>query len=366
MNHQNISGLDLAKRYYHEVVKDLIEGQFPNLAYACGFFGHGSDVLGYDDHISKDHNWGPKLFIFLKEGDYERITPKLDASFKKNLPARFLDFSTNWGPPNLEDNGTQQLEDSDNGVINHKIEFFTIKSYMQREFGFFKFPLETLDWLTIPQQKLLELTSGEVFFDNFNDLTELRAYFSFYPEQVRIFCLRGEWGEIQQMMAFTGRTGYVNDDLGSRLVATGQIKRMMKIAFLLEKQYAPYLKWFGTAFNKLSLARNLSPLFHEILMTDDWDIREKKLIRAYQLLADEHIRQNLIPAVEILPQPCHTRPQTVINSSLIIEPLKEKMSDEFRSIPHIGSINQFIENTDIIEYRDVYSKLISFENFLDE
>ncbi|MHA2030434.1 MAG: DUF4037 domain-containing protein [Candidatus Kariarchaeaceae archaeon] len=363
MENPNISGLELARRFYNDAVKLLLNQHFPNLEYAAGLVGPGSEVMGYDDHISKDHGWGPRLYIFLKEQDFEQISEDLDVIFKNHLPLKIGDFPTNWTEPDPEDNGTQHMKQSENGQINHRIEFYTISSYLAKEFEFSEIPIKLNDWLKLPQQKLLELISGEVFFDNFNKLTELREYFTFYPEQVRIFCLLGEWGEIAQMIAFTGRTGFIGDDLGSRLIATGQIKRMMRIAFLLEKQYPPYPKWFGTAFSKLPISSKLTPVFNDILKTDKWETREEALVRGYQILANEHIRQKLIPQIEIKPEPYHTRPQTVINPQLIIQPLQDKLNDELKSLPQIGSINQFLENTDIVEYKDTVSKLISYDNF---
>jgi hypothetical protein len=99
------------------------------------------------------------------------------------------------------------------------------------------------------------------------------------------------------------------------------------------------------------------------LKTDKWETREEALVRGYQILANEHIRQKLIPQIEIKPEPYHTRPQTVINPQLIIQPLQDKLNDELKSLPQIGSINQFLENTDIVEYKDTVSKLISYDNF---
>jgi hypothetical protein len=50
------------------------------------------------------------------------------------------------------------------------------------------------------------------------------------------------------------RCGDVGDELGSRLVAARLIEELMRLCFLMEKQYWPYAKWFGTAFSKLACA----------------------------------------------------------------------------------------------------------------
>jgi hypothetical protein len=41
--------------------------------------------------------------------------------------------------------------------------------------------------------------------------------------------------------------------LGSRIVAARQVRELMRPGFLLERNYWPYPKWFGTAFGRLEL-----------------------------------------------------------------------------------------------------------------
>jgi hypothetical protein len=55
-----ISGLDLAKGYYSEIVGPLLTKHYPDLKYAAALIGEGSDVLGFDTEISCDHDWGPE------------------------------------------------------------------------------------------------------------------------------------------------------------------------------------------------------------------------------------------------------------------------------------------------------------------
>src|SRR3546814_4114263 len=47
-----IAGIDLARRFYAEVVSDLVR-----CPHAACLLGEGSDVLGYDQPRSTDHAW---------------------------------------------------------------------------------------------------------------------------------------------------------------------------------------------------------------------------------------------------------------------------------------------------------------------
>ena len=62
-----IPGLRLAGDFYAEVVRPLLEEEFPALRYAAALLGPGSEVLGFDTRRSADHDWGPRLQVFLDD-----------------------------------------------------------------------------------------------------------------------------------------------------------------------------------------------------------------------------------------------------------------------------------------------------------
>ncbi len=64
-----ISGLDLSRRFFRDVIHPLLAAAFPALRYAAALLGPGSEVLGFDTEMSIDHDWGPRLFLFLREED---------------------------------------------------------------------------------------------------------------------------------------------------------------------------------------------------------------------------------------------------------------------------------------------------------
>ena len=64
-----IKGLELNKGFYADIVKPLLDKKYPNLVYSASLLGYGSDVLGFDTEISMDHNWGPRLQLFVNESD---------------------------------------------------------------------------------------------------------------------------------------------------------------------------------------------------------------------------------------------------------------------------------------------------------
>lgn len=68
-----LPGIKLSELYFRKVVANIIKSEFKELKYSAGLLGPGPDVLGYDTARSMDHDWGPRLFLFLAEKDYGRF-----------------------------------------------------------------------------------------------------------------------------------------------------------------------------------------------------------------------------------------------------------------------------------------------------
>jgi hypothetical protein len=70
------NGIELSRRFYLEFVKPLISSHFPDLRYSSALIGPGSEVLGYDTAMSTDHDWGPRVFLFLQKEDMDKVDAK--------------------------------------------------------------------------------------------------------------------------------------------------------------------------------------------------------------------------------------------------------------------------------------------------
>ena len=178
MDIKTISGIDLSERFFYEVVKSVIETEFPDLKYASALVGPGSDVLGIDDAISKDHDWGVRLVLFIEETKYDSHRDKLDKLFRERLPYSFLGYSTNWGKNEDGSNRTDFIEE---GEVNHRIEIYSVKSYLKKYLDIETLDLSEKDWLVLPEQRLLEFTSGKIFYNNdLGELTVARSKLSYF------------------------------------------------------------------------------------------------------------------------------------------------------------------------------------------
>lgn len=62
---KNIKGLELSKRYFYDIVLPEFEKSLKDILPLCAFglVGEGSECYGYDDELSKDHDFGPSVCI---------------------------------------------------------------------------------------------------------------------------------------------------------------------------------------------------------------------------------------------------------------------------------------------------------------
>ena len=68
------------------------------------------------------------------------------------------------------------------------------------------------------------------------------AELAYYPHSVWLYLVAAQWARIGQLEAFVGRAGEVGADTASRLICAQLVHDVMRLAFLLERTYAPYAK----------------------------------------------------------------------------------------------------------------------------
>src|SRR5207237_133961 len=147
--------------------------------------------------------------------------------------------------------------------IKHRVRVTTARRFFERTLRLDPLretPLTPIEWLTISEQSLRHITNGKVFRDDLHELEPARHKLEWYPRDVWLYVLAAQWRRIGQEEAFVGRCAEVGDELGSRIVAARLAREIMHLCMLMERQYAPYSKWFGSAFARLTCAPVLTPL----------------------------------------------------------------------------------------------------------
>lgn len=317
---------ELSGAFYREAVAPLLTGR----PHAAALLGWGSDVLGHDTERSTDHGWGPRLLVFLEDRDEARAwTARLD----ERLPQEFRGWPVRYGWDGLP--------------ARHWVIATTLPEWCGEQLGVDATTgLSTLDWLSIPQQRLLGVVAGAVHADHDGALTTLRTDLAWYPDQVWHWLLACQWRRIAQEEAFVARTAEVGDETGSAITAARQAREVMRLALLLQKRYAPYQKWLGTAFARSTRDDDLPAQLHAAVHAPDPEHRQDALAAAYRSLAHRHNALGITPALDPEVRRYHARPARVLMAERFVEATLAVVEDPWlRGLPLIGAVDQFVDST---------------------
>lgn len=281
------TGIQIAADFYRQVVAPALAG----LPHSAALLGDGSEVLGYDDAVSTDHDFGPRVQVFV-------------ASEPDIPPAR------------------ARLTSSHGVLLTTAGRFFTERIGADPGRG-----MALADWLCTPTQVFATLTAGAVFADPDGLLAARRDALRWYPDDVWRYALAAGWLRIDQEEPFVGRTGSTGDDLGSRILAARLVRDLMRVAFLIERRWAPYGKWFGRAFGELVLAHRAGPLLAAALAADAWRDREAALVEAGGILIAATNDLGLAGPVDPAPRRFHDRDIRVVDAGRVTLALTAAITD---------------------------------------
>jgi hypothetical protein len=128
----------------------------------------------------------------------------------------------------------------------------------------------------------------------------------------------------------------------------------MRLCFLMERQYAPFIKWLGTAFANLSCADRLLPVLTRVLQATTWQEREEHFTTAYEFVASMHNDLDITDPLPTQVAQYHARPFLVIHGDRFVKAIRAAItSEQVRALPeHLGSVDQFLDSTDALHYLD--------------
>ena len=280
-----MKGLELSKKFFNEYGKPMLD-EFPDLLpyIAVGLVGSGSECYGYDDEISTDHDFSPEFCIFLPDEDVvdRRSAFLLERAYLK-LPKEFMGYK-------------RSIPDAV-GEIRHGV--IRISDFLLNKTGTPDGNLSARDYLSIPEHYLLEVTNGEIFFDNYGLITKVRENLYHFPNDVRTKKIAGNL----LVMAQSGQYNYARcikrgETASAQISMFEFTKSAMNVFFLLERKYTPYYKWSFRALREISkeycdIARNIELL---ISSANEQELVEKKkdiIENICSIVANKLLEQNL-------------------------------------------------------------------------
>ena len=231
-----MKGLELSEQLYREKVRAALEAEFPEAAprIAVGLAGPGSECFGYDDAISQDHDFAPRLCLWLTEADARAIGAR--------LLARYEAWTAEYAPV------TEAARDRSGPIA--------IPDFYRRFTGCPGVPPDNIAWLRVPEHLLAAATNGRVFRDDLGEFTAVRdALLAGYPADVRRKRLAAR-------LFAMGQAGQYNlprclkrgDAVAARLAETEFMTAALQAVCLLNGRYAPYYKWLYRTASELPLA----------------------------------------------------------------------------------------------------------------
>jgi hypothetical protein len=341
-----VPGLQLAERLYRNAVAPLLHDRFPQLRHAAALIGPGSEVLGFDTARSTDHNWGPRLQLFLPT-DQRSHASEVVAALSEGLPQSILGYPTNLVPN--ADTGTRHMV-INAGPIAHGVDVTDAASWFGANVGFNPAgQISTEQWLATPTQNLATATGGALFHDDIGELTTARRNLAWYPIDVWRYVLACQWQRIAEEEPFLGRCGEVGDDLGSTVIAARLVRDLMRLILLQNRRYPPYNKWLGSAIAQAPNAAEIVTTLTSAITSPSWQQREAALGEAYRWTGDAHNRLELTPSLDTSPRGFHDRPFRVLRADRFADALRAAITDpHLRELPLVGAIDQWVDNTTAI------------------
>ncbi len=329
-----VAGGEVSRRYYEHVVAPLLGRHAPGLPHTAGRLGAGSDVLGLDDAMSRDHDWGLRLTLLVDEP----LVRPLDELLERELP------------PSVEGLPTRFALTRD-PVVRQRVDVTTVEAFSRARLGVDATrELAVADWLALPGQAVLEVVAGPVFVDTDGRLAAVRQRLAWYPRDLWLHLVAVDWARLDQELPFVGRTGDRGDDLGSRLVAARLAGVLGHLAFLLERRWPPYPKWRGTVLATLPAAGGAVGHLHRSLRADTWQDREAGLCAAAGLLLDVQRRAGLpAPADGGAVERFHERPYQRVRPEIGERLLAAVRDPAVRALPpELGTVEQWSDNVALL------------------
>lgn len=285
-----VPGIAITGNFFAEAVQPILATHFPDLQYGAALIGPGSEALGFDTPMSMDHDWGLRIFLFLREQDAQVFSRSIASVLSHGLPPIFqglpvaiATLTTTCSVRSME------LVNAMDGPVKHHVMPMTVREFSKLQLGCDATEeLSEAQWLSIPSHALGEVVQGAVYLDTTGESTALRRQLAWYPRDVYIYVLAAGWQRIGDEEHLMPRAGHVGSELGSALIGSRLLRNIMHLCFLTEKQYAPYAKWLGTAFSRLDCAAAMEPLLRRAQVATSWETRQAPLGEAYALLARMH------------------------------------------------------------------------------
>lgn len=273
-------GIDISRCYYNAFGAPMIKRNFGDISdkIACGLAGEGSECLGYDDEVSRDHDFAPGFCIWVNDLDNDIPQSRLEDLRKAYflLPGSYMGLTRN----------ETERGRGRRGVI-------LLSEFLEKFTGFGHIPREGSEWLRAKDEDLACAVNGQVFSDTSGFFVNVRRRLKSRPQAVTAAKL----SEQLELMAKHGQYNYPRmkgrgDEPAAFFELSEFMQSAIRAAHLMEGKYAPYRKWLFVSGGQLKRLSVISEMVREISR----GVRVTENIEKICTLTEEElIRQGYIP-----------------------------------------------------------------------
>lgn len=251
--YKKLNGLELSELYFKDVVLPAFEQHLSDIIPLCAFglVGPGSECFGYDDEISKDHDFGPSVCIFMREEDKVKYEERI-VGVLKTLPKEYLGFSA------LRES---QYAGKRRGLISIEDFYFNL-------IGKSSCPSTILEWKNAPETGLSAASNGKVFKDELGVFSKIREdILAHYPKAIKENRIATRLVNMSQY----GQYNYTrclrrNDLVTANICLNKFIYELMHLIFLLNNRYMIFYKWSFKALSELPiLGKEIQEILNEMI-----------------------------------------------------------------------------------------------------
>lgn len=275
--------IDISRNFFEQIVKPILLENFPDetAQTAFGVFGYGSEALRLDDEYSSDHHWGLRINALIPDYLVSIRRQRMLDVVAKNLPETYQGHSLREGYTGIK-----------------SLEIDSLEGFLQRTIGIISPPETHQQWLNLPEEDIIHVINGEIWYDPSGCFTNIRRSFdAYYPEPVWLRRIAHWCRYFSGMGSYALKRAMLRDNEYYASVAFSKAIRWgIQLAFMLEKQYAPYDKWLMAYLAKLPrLADPLLPLVNEaVKLSTSWQRKYELLNRIADVLDQTMVADGVI------------------------------------------------------------------------
>lgn len=294
MNSGAERALDLTEAYVRDVALPSLEASLPHCMshVALGLVGNGSECFGYDDAVSRDHDWGVDFFVWVPAGDVAMLGQLAD-----------------WRAHLLEEHRPMHVREQ--SAYGARTSVMTVEDFYSSLIGVGACPQTVQQWARIPEENLAMAVNGRVFFDGPGEFTKVRDdLLGYLPEDLRLKRIATACMLAAQAGQYNfSRMARRDDVVTMRLCLQRFIDQVERLAFLLNRTYRPYYKWVFRAMSELpilggELAGEVKALSLANLGNPaEVDAAQGRIEHMCELIEDELREQNLSECDDSFIQP---------------------------------------------------------------